>query len=552
MGQTFVYNNGSFEEKDQNSETMEFGLFFDGTANNLYNTDARKYAIYEKKFHNKTLSKRGKKEMHRIWEEYPEKGYAPHKYTREMLRKAYEKYKNNTSYGNDHTNVARMYLNANRIEYAIYIEGVGTGDLLKDNDLPGISHADGEKGLLKKIKKGSEDLAKEIRKRYDLKNQGKVKNNNIILTLDVFGFSRGATAARHFLYQVSNNKRLEVKVVSLPAGNTFTTKTILTNVDESYLQIALKEVGLNELVKKINIRFVGLYDTVVSFNPIRYDIDTDFEKYIHLLHLNEIGDPMLAIHFTALDEIREYFSLTRLVHPKAIEKNLPGAHSDVGGSYDCDGVNLYEEVILGQNLTHLEELDNLKQQLINEGWYSKEELDLRDIPWPAQNELIGARIVMGEYSYLPLLWMSKYASFLIEKKNIDFPNIKKIYNIETEEGNVLKEVRKHLKNTSNVESEDTLKKVKTYLESTTFKELTQMENGIKNIFELKTFIQKDSKVKEDWTFKSEKEQKLLKDLRHRYLHQSASYENAGGKNSEYPFVEPNKPNEDRKRREFPA
>ena len=522
MGQTSVYNSGSFEEKDQNTETMEFGLFFDGTANNLYNTDARKYMDYEKKFHNKTLSERGKKEMHRIWKEYPEKGYAPHKYTREMLRKAYEKYKNNTSYGNDHTNVARMYLNANRIEYAIYIEGVGTGDLLKDNDLPGISHADGEKGLLKKIKKGSEDLAKEIRKRYDIKNRQNVKIENIILTLDVFGFSRGATAARHFLYQVSNNKHLEVKVVSQSVRNTFSTKTILTNVDESYLRIALKEVGLNELVKKINIRFVGLYDTVVSFNPIRYDIDTDFEKYVHLLHLNEIGDPMLAIHFTALDEFRKHFSLTRLVHPKAIEKNLPGAHSDVGGSYDCDQVHS-EKVILGQNLTHLEELDNLKQQLIKEGWYSKEELELLD-NWFDQNELIGTRNLKGEYSYLPLLWMSKYASFLIEDEYILFKQIEDLYKIEDD---ILKEVKKHL-------------------DETTFKELPQTLEGIKSNEEIKNFIQKDNEVKEDWTFQSEVKQELLKKLRHKYLHQSAHYGSSG------PFIEPHKPNEDRKRREFPA
>ncbi len=542
MGKVNVYNSGSFSEESQTGESeLKIGLFFDGTANNLYNTDARKYVIYKDK---KGLSEREKKEKERIEKEYPEKKDSEHKYTRNELKTAYDNYKDNTSYENDLTNIAKIYLKSNRKKYAIYIEGVGTGDLLEDSDLPGISHADGEKGLLKKIRKGSEELIKVIKEHYK-----ETKNKNLILTLDVFGFSRGATAARHFLYQVSNNKHLEVKV-------SWIGDTTFEIVDESYLQMALKEAGLNKLVKKINIRFVGLYDTVASFNPVRYNIDTDFEKYVHLLHLNEIGDPMLAIHFTALDEIREYFSLTRLSHSKAIEKNLPGAHSDVGGSYDCDGVNLYEKVILGQNLTHFKDLKNLKQEMIKEGWYSEGELELKDFTYPAQNELIGTRIVMGEYSYLPLLWMSKYASFLIEKKKIDFPNIKKIYNIETEEGNVLKEVKKHLKkhlkNTYNIESEDTLKKVKTYLESTTFKELTQMEDGIKNIFELKTFIQKDSKVKEDWTFKSGKEQNLLKNLRHRYLHQSASYENAGGENFKYPFVEPNKPAEDRKRIEIPG
>ena len=233
MGKVYVYNSGSFSEESQTGESeLKIGLFFDGTANNLYNTDARKYVIYKDK---KGLSEREKKEKERIEKEYPEKKDSEHKYTRNELKTAYDNYKDNTSYENDLTNIAKIYLKSNRKKYAIYIEGVGTGDLLKDSDLPGISHADGEKGLLKKIRKGSEELIKVIKEHYR-----ETKNKNLILTLDVFGFSRGATAARHFLYQVSNNKHLKVKVVSVPVGNTFTTKTILTNVEESYLQMALK------------------------------------------------------------------------------------------------------------------------------------------------------------------------------------------------------------------------------------------------------------------------------------------------------------------------
>lgn len=509
MGKVYVYNSGSFSEESQIGESeLKIGLFFDGTANNLYNTDARKYMIYKDKTE---LNEREKKEKKRIEEEYPEKKDSKHKYTRNELKTAYDNYKDNTSYENDLTNIAKIYLKSNRKEYAIYIEGVGTGDLLKDSNLPGISHADGEKGLLKKIRKGSEELTKVIKEHYR-----ETKNKNLILTLDVFGFSRGATAARHFLYQVSNNKHLKVKV-------SWIGDTTFEIADESYLQMALKEAGLNKLVKKINIRFVGLYDTVASFNPIRFDLSTHFKEHIHLLHLNEIGNPMLAIHFTALDEIRKYFSLTRLSHFKGIEKNLPGAHSDVGGSYDCDQVHS-EEVILGQNLRDFEGLKRLRDQLINEGWYSKEELKLEDIRWPAQNELIGTRNLKGEYSYLPLLWMCKYASFLIEEEYILFKEIKDLYKIEDV---ILKEVKKHL-------------------DETTFKVLSQTLEGIKNNEEIKNFIQKDNEVKEDWTFQSGVKQELLKKLRHKYLHQSAHYGSSG------PFIEPHKPNEDRKRKEFPA
>lgn len=50
MGKTYVYNDGTSKKVKQEDLKLEFGLFFDGTANNLYNTDARKYAIYEKNF----------------------------------------------------------------------------------------------------------------------------------------------------------------------------------------------------------------------------------------------------------------------------------------------------------------------------------------------------------------------------------------------------------------------------------------------------------------------------------------------------------------------
>jgi len=43
MGYSFVYNSGSYQEKEEEVLHLQFGLFFDGTANNLYNTDARKY-----------------------------------------------------------------------------------------------------------------------------------------------------------------------------------------------------------------------------------------------------------------------------------------------------------------------------------------------------------------------------------------------------------------------------------------------------------------------------------------------------------------------------
>ncbi len=523
MGKTFVYNSGSYKEENDGVLSMEFGLFFDGTANNLYNTDARKYMTY-KKIEKGKLSKRAKEELDRIKGEYAEGGIASAKHTLGELEEGYKEYgKENVSYGNDHTNVARMYLNADRLDYAIYIEGVGTKDLEGDDSLPGISHADGETGLLEKVKKGSEELVQKIKMLYDReKRNRKIEIGKIVLTLDVFGFSRGAAAARHFLFQVSHNKCIkEVKKRERIFLDVYKERKSFEATGESYLQSALKKVGLNTLVSSINLRFVGIFDTVASFNPKKGDLGTDFEKYIHLLHLNDIGKPRLVVHFTALDDIRKYFSLTRLAPFLGIEKNLPGAHSDVGGSYHSDGTPALENVLL-----EYESIGNLRKELMNEGWYKEDELVIEDTRDPYNRrvgniKLWGRREVRGEYSYLPLQWMLKYASFLIKEGHLKIGKMKGLYTIDS----------------------DILRKVQKHLESTTLKELANMTYGIKGYGELNRFIARDRIVQKDWTFESGIEQELLKELRHKYLHQSAHYEGA---------VEPHAPNNDRKRREFPG
>lgn len=535
MGKTFVYNSGSYKEEDQGVLSMEFGLFFDGTANNLYNTDARKYMTY-KKIEKGKLSKRAKEELDRIKGEYAEGGIASAKHTLGELEEGYKKYgKENVNYGNDHTNVARMYLNADRLDYAIYIEGVGTKDLKGDYSLRGISYADGVTGLLAKVKKGSEELVQRIKMLYDRKKRNsEIKIRKIVLTLDVFGFSRGAAAARHFLFQVSHNKHLEKKTQATSTDSLDN----MVEVPESEMIIAMKkEKMLASFAKNItiNIRFAGLYDTVASFNPYSWSfatnrimvdtLSTKYEKYIHLLRLNDIGKPRLVVHFTALDDIRRYFSLTRLAPFLGIEKNLPGAHSDVGGSYECD-VKAIEEVLLKKDFEY-EKINDLKKELIKAAWYMSDDfiVELKSYVGKAVRGkywLWGKRKINGEYSYLPLQWMLKYASFQIKEGQLKIERMNGLYKIDS--GTILCEVQKHL-------------------DSTTFKELANMTYGIKGYGELNRFIARDRIVQKDWTFESGIAQELLKKLRYGYLHQSAHYEGA---------VEPHAPNDDRKRREFPG
>ena len=519
MGYSFVYNSGSYQEKEEEVLHLQFGLFFDGTANNLYNTDARKYKNFM--MTSIELNEQQRREKERIKKSYFQNQKDKEKKLKE--EKVYEEddfyekyflddlwgkgYGSDVSYQNDHTNVARMYLNADRKKYAIYIEGVGTRDLEDDISYPGISHADGITGILPKVKKGSEELAKRINRSFGKKKKSeerrKIKKiKKITLTLDVFGFSRGAAAARYFIYQISRNKHLLVE-------KSLFRETSYKEKEQSYLRIALNRLGLGELVSEINIRFVGIYDTVASYNPRNMDTYTDFEKYIHLLHLDDISRAKFVVHFTALDEIRKYFSLTRLPPFLGIEKNLPGAHSDVGGSYDCD-TNHYEYIQITKG-----KVEGLRKKMIKEGWYQEKEIRFES----RTGNILGGRTLKGEYCYLPLQWMIRYASFLIENDCIDYDNIRKTYVIR----------------------DTLLRNVKKYLEDTTFRELSKMPEGIKSTGDLNRFIAHDRIVKEDWTFESGKEQELLKELRHKYLHQSAYYDF---------MVSPHAPNENRKRREF--
>ena len=45
MGQTYVYNSGSFDKENSKEIFLEAGLFFDGTTNNHRNVEIRKKVL---------------------------------------------------------------------------------------------------------------------------------------------------------------------------------------------------------------------------------------------------------------------------------------------------------------------------------------------------------------------------------------------------------------------------------------------------------------------------------------------------------------------------
>ena len=147
------------------------------------------------------------------------------------------------------------------------------------------------------------------------------------LTVNVFGFSRGAAAARNFIYEISK------EIVPAHYGSVSSTSGAASFVPEKpahgYLGFYLKKekVKLNDNFV-LEVCFAGLFDTVAKF--LMYD-----DGGAEALNLDAVKNVKYILHLTALDERRSNFSLNKIpVSKTLIEKNLPGVHCDVGGSYN--------------------------------------------------------------------------------------------------------------------------------------------------------------------------------------------------------------------------
>lgn len=260
-----------------------------------------------------------------------------------------------SSYGNYYSNVAILeYLNKTndlaRHEVSYYVEGIGTEDFNAEKALTdttngrdvrqGYAFGSGTTGVPAKVTKGINEARARIKKAYNNQEQYIKK-----ITIDVFGFSRGAAAARHF---VSRHQEL-------------------------------KGPWLDQGPPEIVINFVGIFDTVSSYeeggsdllgvlgNGIRGKTEGIFDDDVKQLGLNMREVPNKAVHLTAGDEFRENFSLTNINSSldagKGIELELPGVHSDIGGSYPEHG---QEEIRRIRSAAE-------KQQLIAGGWYRPEQ-----------------------------------------------------------------------------------------------------------------------------------------------------------------------------------
>lgn len=259
--------------KTTRKKELRIGLFFDGTGNNAQNALKR------------TTSECS----------LPNGSYAI------SPTNIYRLFKNYTQNGTDQTK-------------AIYIEGIGTLDHCDDSKAASASGHDIWEGYSAnaKTQRAFESL-------YSYLEELAIKNYleplDVSITLDLFGFSRGASLARNF--------------ANVALANEAVFKRILQNE--------------GHILSNLTLGFIGLFDTVesIKLSPLNLSLaNVKAEGIFHLTALHECREnfPLTSI-FTTADQYANAHKKGAGYHTDPLknyfELRVPGAHSDIGGGYNA-------------------------------------------------------------------------------------------------------------------------------------------------------------------------------------------------------------------------
>ncbi len=298
------------EEEEEITEgiTLRIGLFFDGTGNNQSNAAATAQCRQS------DLDSFSREELESIAATCKQYGFG------EFDGSAFNSAPNN-SYGNAPSNVAYLYDlypdntatpvgKDSEIGYIrAYIEGIGTRSGGEDDVLIGQALGQGETGVVARVKEAPTLIERQLEQFLQINPGTAIRT----VEFDVFGFSRGAAAARHCANEVLKPHRgvFSELLVGGRAG-------LLRSFDSA---------------ADVCINLVGLFDSVAAISdPLHGDFSpgNDINRGVNLYLPPDCARQV--IHLQALDEYRADFSLNN-VHHTHLQIGLPGAHSDVGGSY---------------------------------------------------------------------------------------------------------------------------------------------------------------------------------------------------------------------------
>lgn len=431
-----------------------FGVFLDGTLNNMYNTEVR-YAAQGKKVENASGLALSQADAQKIVPDDLEE----------------------TSFENDLSNPAILYKNYKNTPsekiFRIYIEGVGTntapkkqGGILakedyKDDDLmQGPAFGMGSSGIMDNVRKAITDAVKMI----------KVDKDQTLgtITFDVFGFSRGAAAARHFVHVVTHaaykpkiyKGRHGVSILDLQDNQLHPSYEEKTMPPFGVLGQMLQEKELLTSQTKVEVRFVGIYDTVPHHGLFQWNDIKD-------LGLDSVNKADYVVHMVAADEHRANFSLVDISsvakeNPYSkdkkkggIELSYPGVHCDVGGAYEEGKPNNALRI----DSAIFSSLEPLRWELIKQGWFKENEITIKKDYYTLKalqfhvHRLEGKRArLSNQYSYIPLHLMAEFCEIkevpILLENVIKFKNFKENTAINCIANNVafLKHIKEILHN----------------------------------------------------------------------------------------------------------
>ncbi|WP_411833401.1 PAAR domain-containing protein [Pseudoxanthomonas mexicana] len=227
------------------------------------------------------------------------------------------------SYDNGVSNVARLYgLYRDNLEISpeqdaedftlrVYVEGIGTTAGAPDN-LLSQGLGGGRMGVLAKLEQVFQQLIPRQLEAFVV-NAADTQVSGV--EFDVFGFSRGAAAARHFVRQVN------LKGIG-PLG-------------KALLHSGVRYAPGFGFADDVRVGFVGLFDTVVAIGSLADGLDVRDGRDGGVDVALPTGCARQVVQLAARDERRANFLLTTVAPPHR-EMVLPGAHSDVGGGYHRD------------------------------------------------------------------------------------------------------------------------------------------------------------------------------------------------------------------------
>lgn len=288
--------------------TLRIGVFFDGTGNNLAN------AAVTEKCRQDDLTLLDERTLGEVVEYCRAHGFGGSEGNGFFTQTP------DNSYGNAPSNVARLFdlykddatrslaKDERSASIKAYLEGIGTSSGEEDS-VYGQGTGMGDTGVVARVmqspQKIQESLGRLLGNNPNLEIEG--------LELDIFGFSRGAAAARHFANEILKSE-----------------SGILASLFNAQAPGFSAEF---DWATNVQINFIGLFDTVAAVaDPLSWDFSPADH---HNPGVNLYLPPDCArkvLQLKARDEMRWNFALNS-VTPHHQEITLPGAHSDIGGGY---------------------------------------------------------------------------------------------------------------------------------------------------------------------------------------------------------------------------